>query len=395
MKVVVLGGAGAMGQVIIHDLVEYSSFEQIVIADFNETNAKELARRLARPGKNLLASKTDINNPDSLAEALSGAFVVINSTPYYYNVAVMKAALAAGCHYLDLGGLFHTTNEQLKLQKDFESKGLLAILGVGAAPGITNVMAAVGAEALDTVESIDIIVGCVDFVKVDHPFLIPYAIDTLFDEYTLEPMVFQQGAFKAVPAMSGEIEVDFPEPVGMSPAIYTLHSEVATLPLSLSHKGVKNVSFRLGLPKDFHERLKFLVELGFAANEPLGDKLSSESTPRQIFKTMLNKLPPAPNLTPDDCEVIRVDVRGKKNNLPVLMRVETTVYADKKWQVSCGALDTGVPPSIVAQLLASKIINKKGVLAPEVAIPAKPFFDELQKRAIEISITEKCLEASC
>jgi saccharopine dehydrogenase-like NADP-dependent oxidoreductase len=256
-------------------------------------------------------------------------------------------------------------------------------------------MAAVGAEALTTVDSIDVIIGCADFVKIDHPFLVPYAIDTLFDEYTLEPMVFQQGKFKAVPAMSGEIEVDFPEPVGLSPAIYTLHSEVATLPLSFPGKGVKNVTFRLGLPKDFHERLKFLVELGFATTEPLDHTAAACTTPRQIFKAMLNKLPPTPSVIPDDCEVIRVDVKGTKDGLPVLMRIESTVYADKKWQVSCGALDTGVPPSIVAQLIAGKVINKTGVLAPEIAIPAKPFFDQLEKRAIEISVTEKCLEASC
>jgi saccharopine dehydrogenase-like NADP-dependent oxidoreductase len=385
-KVVVLGGAGAMGQVIVRDLSQYGNFDQIIIADFNKHKAQELCAKVANP--KLSACFADINKHQSLVEAFSGAQVLINSTPYYFNVAVMEAALEANCNYMDLGGLFHVTREQQKLDEKFRSKNLLAILGMGAAPGMTNVMAAAAAEQLDTLDSIDIVVGCVDFVETDvnHPLPAPYAIDTILDEYTKEPMVYEDGRFIAKPPMSGEVLIDFPAPVGQCSAILTLHSEVATLPESYRTRGIKNVTFRLGLPQTFHDKLKLLVDIGFGGTQKLRVD-DAEIVPRRALIKLLERFP-APAQDPDDCEIVRVDVHGRSKGEKKLIRVETTVVADKAWKVSCGALDTGVPPSIVAQLIVNRQIdaNHTGVLAPELCIPIQPFFNELKKRAIEIRI---------
>ena len=54
---------------------------------------------------------------------------------YRINLAAMRACLDAGCHYMDLGGLYHVTAEQLELSEEFEQRGLLALLGIGSAPG--------------------------------------------------------------------------------------------------------------------------------------------------------------------------------------------------------------------------------------------------------------------
>src|SRR5262249_54031610 len=165
-----------MGQVIVRDLCESEPLQDVVIADFNRDKAEELKASLSFP--KLSTTFADIRNTDQLAGVLAGAKTVINSTPYYFNLNVMQAALAAGCHYLDLGGLFHVTRRQLELDKQFKEKGLTAVLGMGAAPGMTNVMAAHAAENLDRVDTIDIAIGCVDFVKVEHPMYPPYALDT-------------------------------------------------------------------------------------------------------------------------------------------------------------------------------------------------------------------------
>src|SRR5439155_23798128 len=165
VKIVVLGGAGAMGQVICTDLAESAPVDQLVIADFDLQKAEELKNKLAN--KKVSATRADIRDTAQLTPALKGCDAVINSTPYYFNINVMEAALAAGCHYLDLGGLFHITRRQLELHSKFKESNLLAILGMGAAPGMTSIMAAHGAEQLDKVESIDIVIGCVDFAEVD------------------------------------------------------------------------------------------------------------------------------------------------------------------------------------------------------------------------------------
>ena len=321
-----------------------------------------------------------------MTKQLKGAACVINSTPYYHNVNVMEAALAAGCHYIDLGGLFHVSKEQLKLDGKFKEAGLTAVIGMGAAPGMTNLMAFAAQSELETLDSIEIFVGSVDNVKIDHPFLPPYSIETLIDEYTKEPMVFEDGEFKAVPPLSGKVLVDFPKPVGKQEAIYTLHSEVLTIPISFAEKGINKVTFRLGLPLDFHQKLEFLMQLGFGSATKI-DTREGEFTPRKILAAMIGQFP-VPQYAADDCEVVRVDAVGQKAGKKTTIRLETTVLADKRWNVSCGALDTGVPPSIAAQMILTGQVCGPGVIAPELAFAPKKFFAELAKRNIVIKKRE-------
>lgn len=394
MKFVVLGGAGAMGQVIVRDLAHTSPNEaQIVIADLNPSKAEEVRKSILSGTAKISTAASNLKDPESLKKAFAGASVVINSTPYYFNVQVMEAALEAGCHYLDLGGLFHVTRKQMELNEKFKQKNLLACLGMGAAPGITNIMAAHAAHELDSVETVDIAVAGVDFVQCDHPCLPPYALDTILDEYALEPWVFEGGKFLAKPPMSGEQWLDLPEPVGRMRAFLTLHSEVATIPLNYQHKGIKNCTYRLGLPAQFHERMKFLVDLGFAEKDPLQVD-GAQVNPRSILAAIIGKHP-IPTQDPDDAEVIRVDVLGTKHGRPASVRMETTVLSSPEWKVSCGALDTGVPPSIVAQMIGLGVINDRGVLAPESCVPPELFFTELAKRSIIMRrITDETLTQS-
>jgi lysine 6-dehydrogenase len=394
--VVVLGGAGAMGQIIVRDLLQFSTFDEIVIADFDKDKAVTLAKSLkSSKVKGVFA---DLKDHTGLVKTLSGAHVLVNSTPYVFNVRVMEAALAASCHYLDLGGMFHVTLKQLELNEKFRAAGLLAILGMGAAPGLTNVMAASAALLLERITAIDVVVGCADFTKSDHPFLVPYALDTILDEYTMQPMVYEEYDFQAKQPLDGEIEIDFPQPVGRVKAIYTLHSEVATLPTSFSMKGLQTASFRLGLPPEFHDRLKFLVGLGFGVKESIkitgrkdGNNVEVEMTPRVMLAEVLKQLDPSPAQV-DDCEVIRVDVSGTIEGAPRLIRMESLVMCDKENNISCGALDTGVPPSIVAEMINTQVIARKGVLAPENCVPQSLFFEELVKRNIVVEMHDIAID---
>lgn len=378
MKVVVLGGAGAMGQITVRDLVESTAVTQVTIADMSKERADQLKNRLG--AAKVTTTAANIEDRAGLVSILKGHEVLINCAPYKLNTTVMECALEAGCHYLDLGGLFHVTRQQLELHNKFKSANLLAVLGMGAAPGITNVMAAHAANDLHTVDSIDIYCAGVDFTETNHPFLPPYSLETIIDEYALEPMVFENGRFLAKPPCSGEVSLDLPQPVGRVSAFLTLHSEIATLPLTYQAKGIRNCTYRLGLPAQFHERMKFLVDLGFGSTGALNIDGASVK-PRRFLQKLLDQHP-TPEGDPHDCEVIRVDVTGTRNGRPALIRMETTIHSSDQWKASSGALDTGVPPSIVAQMIGLGMIKERGVLAPEACVPAQLFFVELAKRSI-------------
>ncbi len=205
------------------------------------------------------AEYVDARDPASLGRALEGADVVVNAADYRLNLDVMRGGLAAGAHYVDLGGLFHVTRQQLELFDEFEAAGLTAILGLGSAPGKTNLLAAAAACRLgsDPV-SMEIWAATRDPAAAGHPFPAPYSVQTLRDELQMRPVVLREGGLEEVDPVSGAASRDFPEPVGRAEGIFTLHSELATLPVSLPT--LREASFRLCLSPGLLDKLLALED---------------------------------------------------------------------------------------------------------------------------------------
>src|SRR5271170_2059630 len=124
-KFVVLGGVGAIGRVVVRDLFESHPRNRILIADFNEAAAREYARSFR--SRRVSSAFADARKIEGLAKLFQGHTVVINCTQHDFNLNVMRAALAAKVHYIDLGGLFSWTRRQLKLDRKFRHAGLTAI----------------------------------------------------------------------------------------------------------------------------------------------------------------------------------------------------------------------------------------------------------------------------
>ena len=201
----------------------------------------------------------DARDADSVARALDGASVCVNCADYRLNIEVMRGALAAGAHYVDLGGLFHMTRKQLELDGAFRDAGLTAILGMGSAPGKTNLLARAAVERLGS-EPMKMEIWAVtrDPAAADHPFPAPYSVRTLRDELQMRPMIVSAGQVRDVEPLSGEAEREFPDPVGPARGIYTLHSELATLPAA--YPTLEEASFRLCLAPGLKEKLLALPE---------------------------------------------------------------------------------------------------------------------------------------
>lgn len=201
----------------------------------------------------------DVTDPDSLRRRLEGARVCVNCVDYRLNLEVMRGCLAAGAHYADLGGLFHMTRRQLELDADFRAVGLTAILGMGSAPGKTNLLArAAAARLAGEPRALHIWAVTRDPAAEGHPFPAPYSVRTLLDELRMSPMIVADGELKAVEPLSGEAEREFPDPIGRATGIYTLHSELATLPAA--YPTVREASFRLCLTPGLLEKLARVEE---------------------------------------------------------------------------------------------------------------------------------------
>jgi saccharopine dehydrogenase-like NADP-dependent oxidoreductase len=389
-RVVILGGSGAMGRITARDLVRTGRGRiEVVIAD-RERPAKAI------PGVRVVP--LDVTEPASLRRALAGAWATIASLPYRFNLLAMEGALAAGTHYLDLGGLFHMTRRQLPLARAFARGGRMAILGIGSAPGILNVLAARAARDLETVSEVHCLVGASDRTRYREapPLGFGYSVDTLLDEFSMPSAVFRDGAWRMVPALDPHerIEVRFPPPVGRIPVDTTLHSEVATLPLHFKDRGIREVTFRQGFDPAFMERLAFLVRLGLAeTGEPSprprhrgrARANGSAPAPRELLLRMLERLPkPVPKGRPERHEVLRTVVKGRRQGRAVTVTTDCAVGPRAGGGVGPD-IDTGAPPSIAVQLmLAGEIPLEPGVWAPEQVIPPAPFVRELERRGMRI-----------
>ncbi len=382
MKIVVLGGYGEIGACISTDLAETARDTEVIIAGRDKLRADALVKMLK--AKHLRSAMVDATKRESVMGVLKGADVVINATNYYMNVDIMKMALASRANYIDLGGLFHTTMEQMKLHKEFEKRGLLAFLGCGSTPGITNLLARHAADQLDKVESIHIQFGDKDYTKYTTPIVVPYSMHTVFDEFTMKPAVFENGKMKFVEPLTGDIEVMFPQPVGKTTCRYSLHSEVATLPMSFKKKGIKACTFRGGWDNDFIYKTKFLINAGFSSYDQV--KVGGmQVRPRDVAVQLLNKFIPGKDVKIDDLEYLRIAVTGKKGSKKLTIAEYCKSVANKKWNIPSGTWDTGVPPSIIAQMIAKGEITSKGALPPErIDVGMKDFFRELKRRDIEV-----------
>jgi saccharopine dehydrogenase-like NADP-dependent oxidoreductase len=378
-----------MGRIALRDLVERPEVEEAVIADINVEQGREVAETIGSP--KLRVVRADAGDEQGLAEMLRGAGACLNASQYYFNVPVMRACIAARTHYLDLGGLFHTTRKQLELDAACKDAGITAVLGMGSAPGVTNLEARLACDRLESVEYIRIYLGIHNpHISEDDQLTWGYSIQTILDEVSKNPVVFRNGTWEEVAPLSEVEYYPYREPLGYVANHHSLHSEVATLPLTFKDKGVQEVFFKInffGYPEAMLRRVAFLCDLGFASTEPI-EMRGGKVSPRDALLAVLGQRPPASPKEPAGYKDTLVEVKGTRQGQPVVVRVDVESWARPEWKASGGSLLTGVAPSIVAQWLANGTISQRGALPPEVAVPTLPFFKELQRYGITTTVTE-------
>ena len=368
MKTIGILGLGSMGKIIAKDLAKTYNGKIIYLA--REINSvKSLAKKY-----NAEIRYADVSKPKTLVKAFNGIDVLIHAVHHEFNLDVMEECLKSKTNYIDLGGLYHYTKKQLKLNNQFQKANLTAIIGMGASPGITNVLAKYASKFLDKIENIEIKIGYKDFstYKQISPLSASYSMQTILEEFSWKPAVFINGKIKFVEPISGREEYNFPEPIGMQKPQYTIHSEIATLPYTLN---AKNVSFKIAFDDEFVNKIKMLKENGFISDEKIKIN-NNEFNIKEVSAEILKKLPKTISEKINQYEIIRVILSNKHKKIIMDVKIKGVGETIDK--------DTGVPPSIIAQMIVDGKIKDKGVFPPESVILGEYFFKELAKRRIYI-----------
>jgi lysine 6-dehydrogenase len=365
MNVAVLGAGGTIAPAVVRDLAESEEVGRLLLLDVEAERAEHVASLYG--GLKASAAYADAraahDGPASLSRALDGCDVLVNAASYRVNLDAMASCLVARCHYYDLGGLYWMTDRQLELGSRFERSGLLALLGIGSAPGKTNLMAARAVRELDgSVESLHVAAAGRD---LDPPpgFSVPYALRTLLDELTMRPVVLRDGEPREVDPLGPGGPVDFGDPIGGADTIHTLHSELRTFGESF---GCREASFRLSLAPALLERLRTLI----GADEADIDRAAREAA-RPSGKTV---------------SVHLVEASGSGREA----RVRAVTGPLERWGLGGGIVSTAAPAAAAVRLLARGRIAARGVLPPEACIDPDEMFGELERRGarFEVQVSE-------
>src|SRR3989344_4270664 len=175
MKVLIIG-AGATGSIVAKLLSGKAEIGQVTICDIDVKKA----RKFITPDPKITFKIMDATDRKAVLEAAKGINLLINASLPYFNKDLMKIALEAGANYQDFasdwgdGGV-----EQLKYQKEFKEKNLIALVNASASPGVTNLVARELSSGLKRIEYVK--VRLLEDVSSEVPFT-AWSKAILFDE---------------------------------------------------------------------------------------------------------------------------------------------------------------------------------------------------------------------
>ncbi len=385
MKVLVLG-AGAVGTVSALKFVKEAVLEKLVIADAVSARASLLAERLNDPR----VSAVGLNAGDraAVAEVIrqTGTTIVLNAALPATNIDVMRACLEGGCDYIDLASAgteadgIPKMDDQFALDAEFRAAGQLALLGMGADPGTTNVYAAYAAKhLLDVVTELRVRDGDNSVCQGHDGFLAAFSPWVMIDECLCKAVVYRGGRYLLEEPLTGKEPFDFPE-LGVLDCYYVDHEESRTLPRFFPQ--VHTVDFKLCMDEVTIETLRVMKRLGLSRTDrvQVGDQ---SIVPRDLVVSLLPEPKDlAGRMRGKTC--VGTLAKGLKDGTPRAYYIynvtdHETVFAELGVQAT--AYQTGIPPVIAARLIAQGIWRGTGVLSPEQFDP-DPFLEQLTREGM-------------
>jgi len=373
MRMLVLG-AGLQGSACAYDLLRQPEVERVTLADLNPQRLPAFLKK--KVGKRLALARLDIKQTARLRALMRGHDAVMNASPYYFNYAVAKAAVAAGLHCADLGGNTEIVQRQKTLHAAARKKGVSVIPDCGLAPGMVNIIAAEGIRRVGDADTVKIFVGGLP----QHPvpplnYQIVYSLEGALDYYTTPSWVLRDSQPARVDALSELEAVEFPAPVGTLEAFHT-GGGISTMPWAYAGR-VRTMEYKTLRYPGHVAIMRPIRELGLLDLKPVTVK-GVKVVPRDAFIATVS-----PKLTKIDPDLValRVEVTGRGGRRVAWQLLD---YADEAAGISAMMRTTGYSLAITGFMQVDGRISAAGARTPDEAVPFRPYVDELKKRGVEI-----------
>jgi len=375
MRMLVLG-AGLQGSACAYDLLQQSDVERVTLADLRTDRLPRFLRSVR--GRRLTLVQLNVKQTGALRKVMKGHTAVMCALPYYFNLPVARAAVAAGLHYADLGGNTDIVVQQKRtLHKAAQQRGVSVIPDCGLAPGMVNILAAEGIRRAGDPESVKIYVGGLP----QHPepplnYQIVYSLEGALDYYTTPSRVLRDGKVALVEALSEVEHVEFPAPVGRLEAFHT-GGGISTLPWAFQGK-VRTMEYKTLRYLGHADIMRAIRQLGLLDTKPILVR-GKRVVPRDAFIATVS-----PTLTKSgggDLVALRVEVTGRNGRRFSWQLLD---YADEQRGISAMMRTTGYSLAITGLLQGRGVITARGVDTPDTAVPFAVYVRELAERGIAI-----------
>lgn len=387
-----------MGAGTVRDLLSdlSSGIEAVVAADGFKDRLTALAAAIDDP--RLTTRPVDLGNRNDLARLLAEADVCVNAVATFagFQMKIFQACLEARTPYVDYGGLGVFTVKQKAQHDRWREAGVAAVLGLGADPGISNIICRAVADQLDTIDSINLYWAATS-VGPESPVLIPpYAVTTVLTEFANPSQQFLDGALREVPPQSGQEVIDLPEPWGHTTFMHSQHSEPLTVPFAegIAEKGIREMTWKLSLPAAEQAAWVGLVKAGFGDfDDPVELRDGTKVKPGEFLQALIerNMAGKADQIPEQEGHELHFAIGGGTRggvHTEAVCRVISSPHPDHEGYLDAG---TSMGMSIgVQQLMSSPL--RPGVWAPEEVFDPETFFAELRKRRFVVEAETRALE---
>jgi saccharopine dehydrogenase-like NADP-dependent oxidoreductase len=367
-----LVGTGAVGEAIALVAQRRPWLEHLTLADYNVDRAGEVRRRLPNPDA-ASVEQVDASDSSRVLELARKhrADLIMNAVSNFFNDSIFDAAFEAGCSYIDMA-MSDTGasmgSHQFGRADRWEEKGLLAILGMGMDPGVSDVFARYAEKHLfDEIDEIGIRDGAALVVE-GHDFAPTFSILDALEECTDPALIWEQarGWYTVEPFSEAEM-FSFPEGIGPLKCVHVEHEEVVLIPRWVR---CRRVTFKYGLDDQFIGIIRAIKALGLESGEPVNVK-GVWVAPRDMLVACLPS-PASLGTQMKGKTCVGTWVKGTKDAKPrqvFLYQVMDNDFSMRKYGCQAVALQTGIGPVVAMELLATGVWKGKGVLGPEAFDP--------------------------
>src|SRR4051794_37363653 len=294
MRVLVVG-AGGVGSAIAIGANASEGLDHIVVTDLDAGRATRAIEGLDE--NRFVARALDASDQSAitgLARAERIDFIV-NACDPRLNPAIFAAAFDAGCNYIDMAMTLSEPHpekpyelpgrmlgdDQFAASEKWSERGLLALVGMGVEPGLSDIFAKYAADHLfSAVDEIGVRDGA-DLVVEGYDFAPTFSIWTTIEECLNPPVVWErERGFFTLPPFSEPETFEFPEGIGPVECVHVEHEEVLLIPRWVT---CERVTFKYGLGAEFIEMLRMLDKTGLASTAPVRVR-GVEVSPRDVVR---------------------------------------------------------------------------------------------------------------